>query len=337
MPDWSAPGVVDSERRTGSRRGVVLGAGGVLGAAWTVGALAALEEEVGLDPRQADVIVGTSAGSVVAALLAHGVPVKDLLAHQRGVAPQGGPLAGVSFDYDTGVGGALPPRPRLGVGSSRMLVQGARHPRRIRPLALLSAALPTGSGSLAGLAAVLDQVVLPGGGWPEAPSLRIVAMDYDTGTRTVFGAPGSPAVTVTQAVLASCAVPGWFAPVRLAGRRYVDAGPVSATSLDLVADLRLDEVYALSPMVSRAVDRPASLLAKAERRWRRHVTTRVLRDAELVRAGGARLTLLGPEPDDLAAFGANLMDPRRRRDVLETSLLSTRAALRLLREGELAG
>lgn len=337
MPDRPAQGGTDVERRSGPRRGVVLGAGGVLGAAWTVGALAALEEEVGLDPSQADLLVGTSAGSVIAALLAHGIPVRDLLAHQRGVAPGDGPLAGVAFDYDTGVGGALPPRPRLAVGSSRMLVQGARHPRRIRPLALLSAALPTGSGSLAGLAAVLDEVVRPGGDWPLAPSLRVVAMDYDTGTRIVFGAPGSPAVTVTQAVLASCAVPGWFAPVHLGGRRYVDAGPVSATSLDLVADLGLEEVYVLSPMVSRAVDRPSSLLARAERRWRRHVTTRVLREAELVRSRGARLTLLGPGPDDLAAFGANLMDPRRRRDVLETSLLSTRTALRRLGKIELAG
>ncbi len=204
-------------------------------------------------------------------------------------------------------------------------------------MALLCAALPTGSGSLAGLAAVLDQVVLPGNDWPVVPSLQVVAMDYDTGTRTVFGAPGSPAVTVTQAVLASCAAPGWFPPVQLAGRRYVDGGPFSTASLDLVAELRLDEVYALTPTVSLTVDRPSSLLAKGERRWRRHVTARVLRDAEHVRAAGARLTLLSPGPDDLTAFGGNMMDPRRRREVLETSLLSTRAALRRERNGELAG
>lgn len=337
MPDRPPAGGPDLERRDGLRRGVVLGAGGVLGAAWTIGALAALEEEVGLDPRQTDVILGTSAGSVVAALLAHGVPVRDLLAHQRGVPLDGGPLAAVSFDYDTGAGGVRPARPRLAIGSSRMLVRGARHPRSIRPMALLCAALPTGSGSLAGLAAVLDQVVLPGGSWPVLPSLRVVAMDYDTGSRMVFGAPGSPAVTVTQAVLASCAAPGWYPPVQLAGRRYVDGGPFSAASLDLVTELRLDEVYALTPMVSSTLDRPSSLLAKGERRWRRHVTARALRDAELVRARGTRLTLLGPGPDDLAAFGANMMDPRRRREVLETSLLSTRAALRRQRDGELAG
>jgi len=64
---------------------VVLGAGGVLGASWTIGALQAITEVEGFDPHDADVLVGTSAGSVLAALLGSGLTVADLLAHQRGI------------------------------------------------------------------------------------------------------------------------------------------------------------------------------------------------------------------------------------------------------------
>ena len=67
------------------RRGLVLGAGGVLGAAWTIGALDALAETEGFAPNEADIIVGTSAGSVLAALLGSGFTAADLLHHQRGM------------------------------------------------------------------------------------------------------------------------------------------------------------------------------------------------------------------------------------------------------------
>jgi len=63
----------------GTRRGIVLGAGGVLGAAWTIGALKALEDHTGFDPRAADVIIGTSAGSVVGSALGGGIDVSMLV------------------------------------------------------------------------------------------------------------------------------------------------------------------------------------------------------------------------------------------------------------------
>jgi len=94
------------------RRGLVLGVGGVLGACWSVGALAAVEQELGWDPREADVLVGTSAGSVLAGALGNGVGVQTLLNHQRGVAVQDGPH--LDDDPDTDGGGSLPPLPRPG-------------------------------------------------------------------------------------------------------------------------------------------------------------------------------------------------------------------------------
>ncbi|WP_234379488.1 patatin-like phospholipase family protein, partial [Streptomyces caniscabiei] len=70
-----------STRTTPSRpsRGLVLGCGGTLGAAWTIAALHALRRATDFDPREADVLVGTSAGAEVAALLGAGVDVEELL------------------------------------------------------------------------------------------------------------------------------------------------------------------------------------------------------------------------------------------------------------------
>ena len=72
----------------------MLGGGGVLGAAWMVGALTALEAELGVDVREFDEFVGTSAGSVLAGLLGAGVSVADLLTHQLDGSIDVGPLAG---------------------------------------------------------------------------------------------------------------------------------------------------------------------------------------------------------------------------------------------------
>jgi NTE family protein len=107
----------------------------------------------------------------------------------------------------------------------------------------------------------------------------------------------------------------------------VDGGTLSPTSLDLLVGAGLDEVYVLAPMVSFAYDRPRTAMARAERRWRRLVTRRVLADAEALRASGTAVTLLGPGPEDLQAIGANLMDPRRRPAVLATALRTSAQAL----------
>src|SRR4029453_7733696 len=68
------------------RTGLVLGAGGVLGAAWMAGALAALQRRLASPGGAVDLIVVTSAGSVMAAALRCGVTVDDIVEHQRGTA-----------------------------------------------------------------------------------------------------------------------------------------------------------------------------------------------------------------------------------------------------------
>lgn len=307
------------------RRGLVLGAGGVLGAAWTIGALAAVQDEYGWDPREADVLVGTSAGSVLAALLGCGVSVEQLLGHQRGVPAPGDPR--IDYDPDRDGGGHLPPLPRLRMGSPRGAVSSALRPWRVTPMTALAAVLPEGRGSLAPLGGVID-AVHPAGGWAPHPRVWVVATDYDAGRRVAFGRPGAPPAALREAVMASCAIPGWYAPVRIGGRRYVDGGTCSPTSVDLLARLGLDEVVVLSPMTSLEYDAPPTVAGRVERALRRVVTRRLVREVKKVAAAGTRVTLLGPGAEDLSAIGANLMDPRRRAAVLETSLRTSAARLR---------
>jgi len=333
--------------RDGVRRGLVLGGGGMLGAAWTVGALCAVEEATGWHPGEAEVILGTSAGSILGTMLAAGVRADELRDHQRGLSVGTGPLAGVEFDYDTAAGGALPPRPRPGIGSPGLLRDAVRHPREYPFLTMVSAVVPTGRGSVAPVGELV-RGLMGSDGWPAGSGLRVAAVDYRTGRRVAFGDPDAPAAEVAEAVMASCAIPGWFAPIDVNGSQYVDGGCWSATNADLMAGRGLDEVYVLAPMALRlhpagraeegrgtvaalrewrARDRPKGVLAQLVSRYRRAVTRQMLREARVLRAAGTRVQLLAPTLEDLAVMGPNMMDPARRGEVLETALRTSRAAL----------
>lgn len=311
---------------TGDRRprlGIVLGAGGTLGAAWMVARLAALEQEHGFDARDVELLMGSSAGSVIASLLASGVSVGELLDHQRGVAAPENPLAAVGFDYDTTVGGALPDRPPLRIGSPRLLGQVARHPRTLGALTALAAVLPPGRGSLAGLHAAVARAA-GDAEWPG--SLRVVALDYSTGTRVVFGAPGAPRPAVADAVVASCSIPGWFAPTGIGGRSYIDAGFRFVTSADVAAGHGLDEVFVLAPLASFLDEVPRldgerrPRFARIERRWRRYLARRLRAEVAALDPEGLRTVVITPSAGERAAMGVNLMDSRRRQAVLQAAL-----------------
>jgi NTE family protein len=152
-------------------------------------------------------------------------------------------------------------------------------------------------------------------------------MDLDSGRRVVFGERAAPEASLADAVMASCAIPGWYAPITIGGARYVDGGACSSTNVDLAAGHRLDRVFVLAPMVSFATDSPRHWRVRAERRWRAVVTRRCLREVAKVHADGAEVTVVGPGPADLEAIGSNLMALDRRRLVLQTSLVTSRQAL----------
>lgn len=309
------------------RRGLVLGGGGTVGAAWAIGALNALKEVHGFEPGQCEVIVGTSAGSVLGALLGAGASVADLAAHERGDRVQSGPIAGFSWDIAAVTGGSRPGRPRLQPGSRALMRNGLGRIRQLPPTAMLSAFLPTGSKSLDRVAHIVEGFT-PIDEWSPHPNLWVVTLDYDSGDRVAFGQPTAPPAPLSLAVQASCSIPAWYTPVEIGGRRYVDGGAWSATSVDLVANLGLDEVFVIAPMVSFFMDRPDHLLARLERTWRVQVTKRCLAEVEKVRAGGTDVTVLGPGAEDLAAIGGNLMAHEKRVHVLETSVRTSIQALR---------
>jgi NTE family protein len=308
------------------RRGLVLGGGGVLGGTWAVGALAAMEQEYGFAAADADVIVGTSAGSVLAALIGGGVAVDELRQHYGDEVVTSGPLAGYDFDPIQATGGRRPARPRLlGPGSPRLIGSSLRRLGQLPATTVLSAFMPEGTRSLERIGHLVDAVT-PLGDWSPHRGIWVVAMDYEDGRRIVFGRPGAPVAPLSSAVMASCAIPGWFAPVPINGRTFVDGGAVSATSIDVVAHAGLDEVYVVAPMMSFAMDSPSGVPARLERRWRVEVTKAALQEAALVRAAGVHVRMVGPGPEDLVAIGANLMDDTRMRFVLETSLRTSPAA-----------
>jgi NTE family protein len=302
------------------RRALVFGGGGVLGGTWAVGALTAWQEETGLDPVDVDMIVGTSAGSVLAALVACGVSTDELITHYRDEPVTTGPLAGYEWDPDRATGGKRPGRPKLrGPGSPALIRSSLRNLGQLPATAVLSAFLPEGGKSLERVGHLIDAVT-PLGEWSAHPNLWVVATDYSDGHRVVFGRPGAPVAPLASAVMASCAIPGWFTPVDIAGRTYIDGGAVSATSVDVLAHTGVDEVYVIAPMVSFETDSPSSIQARLERRWRAQVTKVCRDEMALLRAAGASVYAIGPGPQDLEAIGANLMDARRRQLVLDTSL-----------------
>lgn len=305
--------------------GLVLGGGGVLGAAWMVGALKALEVETGLDVRQLEQYVGTSAGSVLVTLLGAGVSVDDLLRHQAGEAVAAGPLKDFEFTYDDAAGGDRPQRPKHGVGSPMLLRNNALRLRHIPPTTVLSALLPEGRGNLDAVGALVEHVVH--GRWVDRDGVTVVALDYDTGKRVAFGREGAPVVDQAEAVMASCSIPGWFQPVHLGGHRYVDGGAWSSTNVDLLTGFGLDQIYVLAPTVSFDLDVPRSLGTRLERKWRNRVTARCLREVAKVHEQGTQVTVIGPGRQDLEAMGGNLMDAARRAVVIETSLTTSAAAL----------
>jgi NTE family protein len=306
------------------RTAVVLGAGGVLGAAWMTGALPAVQDRLPVPIGDVDLMLGTSAGSVLAAALRCGASIDDLVAYQRGEPV--GDLAAVG-DIN-GRRWPRPPRPRL--GSPRLAASALRAPHRVHPAVGASAWLPVGRESHGGLHGMVHTLharatsdLWPQPDWVTRGQTWVAAVDYDSGRRVFFGRADAPPARLADAVVASCSIPGWYPPAVIGGRRYVDGGVRSSTSVGVLAKAGIDEAYVLAPMASLVADRPREPHLRLERRFRALITLALLREVKALRSAGARVHLYTPGPEDLAVMGMNLMDHRRRRAVLETSLLTS--------------
>src|ERR671935_1474280 len=127
---------------------------------------------------------------------------------------------------------------------ARSMVQRTRYP----PAAVLGGWLPRGMVSTEPLKDTIRRVVPSG--WAEHPHLWIVASDYASGRRVAFGRDDAPQADLADAVAASCAIPGFYKPVTIAGRRYVDGGLWSTSNLDILRDAHCDLVICLNPTSS---------------------------------------------------------------------------------------
>jgi NTE family protein len=301
-----------------------------------VGGLSALARETDWDPGSADHIVGTSAGSMIGALVAAGVPPWFMVAHSRGevfeglVGPDGRPAAdadrsaGANFRLHRGL-------PAIGPGSLRMAFTALSNPLRHTPLQMVAGWVPSGFFSTDPLKETVKRAVHDD--WVEHPNYWAVACDYESGRRIPFGRLGSPRAHIADAVAASCAIPGFYRPVKIGRRRYVDGGVCSVSNIDLVAGRGLDLVICLNPLTSRSERRLGSrgrltgvatgaiygALDFVPSLTRRAARGRLEREERKVRRFGTEVVIIEPTAEDHAVMGHNWMSAERRQDVIETA------------------
>jgi NTE family protein len=258
-----------SEQRTA----LVLGGGGITGIAWEIGVLAGLAE-AGTDLTGADLVVGTSAGSVVGAQVTSGADLEVLFARQ--------------LEPPTGEKAARMTRAALARYGWAMLRSRGRDVdfrRRVGTLALTAAdagLTPTEQERLDVIGSRLVSTE-----WPDR-ALTVTAVDAATGEFHRFDRDSG--VPLLSAVAASCAVPGVYPPVTIDGRRYVDGGMRSAANADLAEGY--DRVVVLAP-IPRGVGPLASVDAQ--------VTGMV-----------ARVAVVSPDEASRRAIGRNVLDPAAR-------------------------
>lgn len=298
--------------------GLVLGAGGVVGQAYHAGVLAALEHDCGWDPRTAEVIVGTSAGSITGTLLRANVPASELAAWTVRA-----PLTTEGRVLHQMLGTEIPDfepfrlmhllRLAPNLPGWELLRNVAIRPWNLRPMVAALALLAPGRFDIATRLAMLREV--EGQSWP-ARDLWICAVRRSDGRRVVFGRPGSPDVPLHLAIAASCAVPGYFAPVTIDDHTYVDGGAHSPTNAAILRRRALDLVIVVSPM-SGPARLPTDLYGAS--RW--HAARVARREVRALRESGTAVVVFRPGRAEQEAIGNNFMARDRVDQIVQEAFL----------------
>ena len=258
-------------------RALVLGGGGVAGVAWELGILLGLRDK-GVDVRNAEIIIGTSAGSVVGAQLASGADLESLFAAQL-TPPEQSKERNVAFDPSQMVEAFS--KAIAGAGPDIKAIRA-----RIGAYALSAPTIPEAERR-----AIIESR-LPARTWPQQ-RLLIVAVDTETGEEYIIDRESG--VPLADAVAASCAVPGIWPPVTIAGRRYMDGGMRSATNADLATGY--SRILILNPLGANAnafgSGGPAS-------------------EAAALKREGSQVLVIEPDTASTAAIGPNPLDPATR-------------------------
>ena len=295
------------------RVALVLGAGGIRGIAFTAGALAVLEHDHGWDAREADIIVGTSAGAIVGALLRAGLSPLDLAAWIGGAT-------GAMENERARDCLAWPPLTPLGIRDLtrfRFPPRGpirswCRRPWSVNPAAVLAGIMSDGRHALAVQLSTLDEL-LPS--WPAQP-LWLCAVELHSHERVVFGR--ERCATPSVAVAASCAVPGYFSPVAVGDERFLDGGIHSTTNADVVADADVDRVIVVAPLGGRA-RRPLGIEPAVRTMARRALA----REVTLLRQREIPITVIEPDGDVVPHLGLDFVSRYGVRDVVRHAFLDT--------------
>ncbi|OKK17781.1 patatin [Streptomyces sp. CB00455] len=256
----------------GGDTALVLGGGGLAGVGWECGILYGLAR-AGVDLTTADLVVGTSAGSVVGAQLTSGLLGPQEL-YERQLGDPGGELP-------ARLGAGLIARYAVTMARSR---DATAYRRRIGAVALAADTGPEGERRKVLEARLVSHE------WPRRRFV-VTAVDALTGEFRAFDRESGAGLL--DAVSASCAVPGVWPPATIGGRRYIDGGVRSATNADLAAGYARVVVIAPLALGSALVPSPAAQAAG-------------------LREAGARVLLITPSPAARKAFGRNVLDPARR-------------------------
>lgn len=306
----------------GVKVALVLAGGGTVGMAYHAGVLLALRDELGLDAGDVDLVIGTSAGSVVGAYLRSGVAPDELVAGVLGsaTAAPSDPLPRV---LDWASGGPAD-WARRSVGSTWVAARSAmgRSPLRLPvppPSPALRRLFPAGLSAMADSKARLRADL--GSQWPDRP-LWLTTVDIVSGRRVVLGRDDGD-LPLPDAVRASCAIPVLFPPVRMGRRLLVDGGVISMAHLDLAAAAGATTVIASLPLAYDPLSPPPAVQALVRRPGSRMLA----REVAAVRARGAALLLVRPDAQVVQAQGRNMLRTGALHLVVDAAYRATRRRL----------
>lgn len=261
---------------------LVLGGGGVAGIAWQTGLLHGMAC-AGVDvtaPRWSDMVLGTSAGSTVAAQVTSGTSLGDLYARQIDPALQ--------VDELRAAGSLTEVLDLFARATERAGGNEQEFARMVGSAAIAARTVPEAERRT-----VIAQR-LPSHQWPDR-DLRVVAVDAVTGRHRVLDRGSG--VQLVDAVAASCAIPGMWPPVTIGDHRYVDGG------------VRSDENVDLAVGFARVLVLKVGLVEPSGGKFER--------ERALLIARGSAVELVQPDEDAVAAIGPDPTDPARRADTAE--------------------
>ncbi len=303
--------------------GLVLGGGGITGFAYLTTTLTVLSQITGWDPRCADVIIGTSAGSNVGGLLRGGTPIEESLDDIMTL-----PANPRSMERLRELSGREQDRQiRVLPTSIKMAVRESLRGPLLRPGRVVSGLLPPGNIRTDTLG---DRMIeLHGTDWPD-DELLVTTVRLEDSERVVFGKDRTD-IDVGTAVEASSAIPGFFRPVRINGFRYVDGGVHSPTNADLLLDRDLDLVVLVAPMSVNSYTKGWMTFNGSLRLYWRN---QVQREIDKLREAGHKVLVLEPSLEEARAMGPTLMDPTRIVNVVLQTSSASRAAMTESQLGE---